>query len=142
MERGGLDITLNIADDFGRLPGDFEIVAFRTIQECLTNIHRHSGSKTATIEVSRDSERFTIDIQDQGKGIPISKLAELDSGGSGVGIRGMRERLRQFEGHMNITSNGDGTRVVVTIPLPKSSRTEQRSEAESQVTALPSPSLT
>ena len=84
-----------------------------------TNIHRHSGSKRAIIQISRDLDRVLIEIRDHGKGIPKEKLAQIQYGRAGVGIRGMRERLRQFQGEMTLDSTGGGTTVVVTIPVPR-----------------------
>jgi PAS domain S-box-containing protein len=124
-ERGGLDIDFSISEEFGRLPRDLELAVFRLVQECLTNIHRHSGSKTATIRISRDSDRILIEVRDQGKGIPRERLAEIEKGISGVGIRGMRERLRQFQGEMILDSVGPGTTVIATIPLPKDIHPDQ-----------------
>jgi signal transduction histidine kinase len=120
-ERSGLTIELNITEEFGRLPADMELAVFRLVQECLTNIHRHSGSKTASIRVAREDDRICIDVRDHGKGIPPARLSEIQSQGSGVGIRGIRERLRQFHGEMRIESTGDGTSISVSIPLPKES---------------------
>jgi PAS domain S-box-containing protein len=116
-ERSGLDITLHISEGFGRLPRGMELVVFRLVQECLANVHRHSGSKSATIQILREAERILVEVRDHGKGIPPQKLAEIQSGGSGVGIRGMRERLRQFQGEMIIQSTVAGTTVLVTIPI-------------------------
>ena len=65
-----------------------ELVVFRIVQECLTNIHRHSGSKTAVISLSLEDDAVSITIQDSGKGMSPQKLAELESGVSGVGVRG------------------------------------------------------
>jgi PAS domain S-box-containing protein len=120
-ERSGLDIEFEIPKDFGRLPEEMELAVFRLVQECLTNVHRHSGSKTASIRVSREPDLISVEIQDQGRGMSAEKLAEIQSRGSGVGIRGMRERLRQFEGVVNIESDSSGTRIMVTIPIPISS---------------------
>ena len=120
VERSGMDIQLDIPEDFGRLPRDMEMAIFRLLQECLTNIHRHSGSKTALIRVVRAANGIALDVQDRGKGIPPQKLAEIQSGGAGVGIRGMRERLRQFEGKLEIESGESGTHILVRIPVPKS----------------------
>ena len=117
-ERSGLDIDLRIADDFGRIPGEMELIVFRVVQECLTNIHRHSGSKRAIIRIARQPDTVTVRVADSGKGISPKKLGEIQSSGSGVGIRGMRERLRQFHGNLSIDSNEAGTTVCVTIPLP------------------------
>jgi PAS domain S-box-containing protein len=124
VERSTLDIQLDIPEDFGRLPRDLELVIFRLVQESLTNIHRHSGSKTATIRVARKAEAITLDVQDRGSGMPAEKLAGIQAGRSGVGIRGMRERVRQFEGVMNIESDESGTRISVVIPVPAAARVE------------------
>ncbi len=118
-ERSGLDIKLDIPDHFERLPGDLELLVFRLVQECLTNVHRHSGSKTASIRIAREGDLVSISVQDQGKGMSAARLAEIQSHRAGVGIRGMRERLRQFQGNMSVESDGSGTRVFMTIPIPK-----------------------
>jgi signal transduction histidine kinase len=128
LERSGLDIKLAIAEDFGRLPRDMELVVFRFVQECLTNIHRHSGSKTASIRVSRESNAIAVEVEDQGSGMSSERLAEVESRGSGLGIRGIRERLRQFEGSMKIESGSTGTRVTATIPLTRTSIVENGPE--------------
>jgi PAS domain S-box-containing protein len=133
-ERSALKIDLSIAKDFGRLPRDMELVIFRLVQESLTNIHRHSGSKTARIQLSRRPGEIRLDIQDQGKGISAERLAEIQSGASGVGTRGMRERIRQFDGSIQFESNGSGTRIVVTFPAPAAEPCP--SEAESGVESM------
>ncbi|MGO9519902.1 MAG: PAS domain S-box protein [Candidatus Korobacteraceae bacterium] len=119
MERSGLEIILEIPQVFGRLPRDMELTIFRLVQECLTNVHRHSRSKTASIRIGRDDHMVTLEVQDRGVGISPEKLAEIQSGGSGVGIRGMRERVHQFHGALNTESDSTGTRVFVTIPNPR-----------------------
>jgi signal transduction histidine kinase len=89
------------------------------VQECLTNIHRHSGSTTAKICVSYSDGDICVEVKDQGKGIPSEKLHEMTSGGTpGVGIRGMRERIRQLGGSLRIDSGGSGrTAVIARLPL-------------------------
>ena len=81
------------------------------MQECLTNIHRHSGSKRAQIRIEREQEIVLVSVQDDGKGISPERLVEIQSQGTGVGISGMRERVRHFGGQLNIESNGSGTKV-------------------------------
>ena len=130
QERSGLEVQLDISKEFGRLPRELELVIFRLVQECLTNIHRHSESETASIRIACESNQIALDIRDQGKGMSPARLAEIQSGRSGVGIGGMRERLRQFEGTMNIESDGSGTRIFATIPLPKGASPEDQSKAE------------
>ena len=128
-ERSDVAITLDVADDVGRLPRAMELAIFRVVQECLTNIHRHSGSRTALIRVAREGESVRTEVQDHGKGIPPERLSDIQSNGSGVGISGIRERIRQFHGQMKIESNGSGTSVIVSIPMPKEARS---ADSESQ----------
>ena len=116
-ERSGLEITLDISEEFGRLPRDLEIAIFRLVQEALTNIHRHSSSKTASIRVAHENGRVVADIRDLGKGMSPDKLTEIQSGGSGLGIRGMRERLRPFHGTLNIKSDQNGTCILAAVPI-------------------------
>ena len=116
-ERSSLAIDLKVPDDFGRLPSEMELLIFRLVQECLTNIHRHSGSNTALIRVERKESSVDVEVQDQGRGMSPERLAEIQSQGTGVGIRGMRERVRHFRGDLVIESNGSGTKVYATIPV-------------------------
>jgi len=117
MQRGGLEIKLEITREFGRLPRDMELMIFRLVQECLTNVHRHSGSKTASIRCLRNADEIRIYVEDQGKGISRERLAEIRGRGAGVGIVGMKERLRQFGGRLRLESDSSGTRVSMRIPL-------------------------
>lgn len=121
-ERSGIAIELNIAEDFGRLLPEMELAIFRVVQECLTNIHRHAESKTASIRVAREKGSIRIEVRDEGKGISPQRLAEIQTQGSGVGIGGIRERLRRFHGEMQIESNGLGTVVSATMPIPDEAR--------------------
>ena len=129
-KRSNVQITLEIAPNFGRLPRDIELVVFRLVQESLANIYRHSGSETAMIRIARDEGTITVEVQDQGKGIPPQKLLEIQSEGSGVGIRGMRERLRQFSGELRIESGENGTRVWVTISIPQTPVSKERTRTD------------
>ena len=130
VERSHMEICLDVAEDFGRLPRDMELLVFRIVQECLTNIHRHSGSKTASICISQSGERVMVEVRDTGKGMSPAKLAEIQTRGSGVGIRGMRERVRQFNGKLEIESGNSGTRIFVTIPNPRNGQPKEQSETE------------
>ncbi len=117
-ERSKIKVDLELPDDFGRLPRNLEITLFRVVQECLTNIHRHSGSNTAAIRVSRSENEVRLEVRDAGKGIPAEAQTSLSSGKlSGVGLRGMHERLRQMGGHLDVQSNGNGTLVLATLPI-------------------------
>src|SRR5580658_2028359 len=117
-ERSKIKVDVAIPEEFGRLSDEMEIAIFRMVQECLTNIHRHSGGASAAIRVHQEDHRILVEVQDQGKGIPLEKQHELNSSGrTGVGFRGMRERLRQLGGTLEIRSDGAGTTVTATLPL-------------------------
>jgi len=118
-ERSGINIDLSIPRDFGRIARDMELVVFRLVQECLTNIHRHSEAKNAIIRIARVQDGVSVEVCDDGRGMPAEKLAEVQLRGSGVGIAGMRERVRQFQGDMRIESNASGTKILVSIPSPQ-----------------------
>ena len=132
MERSGLIIDLHTSENFGRLPSHTELALFRIVQECLTNVHRHSGSKTATVRLSRTPEIVALEIQDEGKGIQSGKLDIIHAPRPGVGIVGMRERVHHFNGVMNIDSDSAGTKISVTLPVPAegSSESEELSQAQ------------
>src|SRR6202007_309299 len=91
---------------------------FRVVQECLTNVHRHSGSPTASVHLSRDNGELRLEVRDEGKGMPsIASNQESPDGGQGVGLQGIRERILQLRGTVEVISNGErGTAVIVTLP--------------------------
>jgi PAS domain S-box-containing protein len=117
-QRSNITVALELPPDLGRLPRDFEIAIYRVIQECLTNIHRHSDSPTASIRVSRCSGGINLRVKDEGKGIEPERLAKIKSSGApGVGLRGMRERIKDLGGEVEIESDGKGTEITVAIPV-------------------------
>jgi signal transduction histidine kinase len=119
-ERSKIAVTLKISDNFERLPDELEIAIFRVVQECLTNIHRHSGSRTAEVSLSQDSGQVKLEVRDEGSGLPLEKkLALTSSGMMGVGLRGMRERIAQLNGVIEISSAEEGTVVRATVPLTR-----------------------
>ena len=119
-QRSGIRVDLDMPDNFERLPVELETAVFRVVQECLTNIHRHSGSSTAKIRLRQRDHEVVVDIEDKGRGIPAHKLEQMAAAGApGVGVRGMQERLRQLGGKLDIESNSGGTRVKVRLPLPE-----------------------
>jgi PAS domain S-box-containing protein len=135
MERSDLKIDLGISQDVGRLPAEMELSLFRIVQECLTNIHRHADSKTATICLFRTAESVSLEVQDDGKGISAEKLAGIQAQRSGVGITGMRERVRHFGGTMDIQSNGRGANILVKLPVPTTAVSEPESIPQRSVAA-------
>ena len=121
-QRSKIKVELDVPEGFGRLPREMETAVFRVVQECLTNIHRHSESPIAKIRLRHDDGQVQVEVQDKGKGIPAHKLDEMNAGGTpGVGVRGMQERLRQLGGDMEVTSNGSGTLVIARLPVKGSS---------------------
>jgi signal transduction histidine kinase len=121
-ERSKIKISLELTPGLGRLSDEFEIAIFRIVQECLTNIHRHSGSPTASIRLAVSPAEIMLEIRDAGKGIPRQKRSRLAAGSlHGVGIRGMRERIVQLGGRVEISSNGHGTAVIARLPLANNS---------------------
>jgi signal transduction histidine kinase len=117
-ERSKIRVEVEIPEAFRRLSGEMEIAIFRMVQECLTNIHRHSGSDSAQIIVRQEQDHILVQVADTGKGIPLEKQSELASSSrTGIGFRGMRERLRQLGGELDIRSDNQGTVVAATLPL-------------------------
>jgi len=122
-ERSKIKVELELPEDFGRLSEDTEIAIFRTVQECLTNVHRYSGSAVARIELGRSASEIRLKVQDRGSGISAERLHEITEAGTpGVGIRGMRERMRQLGGNLEIRSDEHGTTVEARLPLAISSK--------------------
>jgi signal transduction histidine kinase len=120
-----LCIELNVPNNLERLAPELELAVFRLVEECLTNIHRHSGSKTAVIRIAREPGKIYAEVQDHGKGISQERLAEVDSKGVGVGIGGMRERVRQCNGELIIHSNPPGTKITTIFPVKTGAVNEQ-----------------
>jgi signal transduction histidine kinase len=118
-ERSGIRVDLDYAKDFGRLPREIETVLFRVVQQGLANIHRHSGSHVAKIRMEADAESVRVEICDEGRGIDPEILKGMDAGRRlmGVGIAGMRERVRVMGGRFSIRSGREGTTIDVTLPL-------------------------
>jgi PAS domain S-box-containing protein len=119
-DRSKIRVDLEIPDDFGRLSQELETAIFRIVQESVTNIHRHSGSPMARIHISRSASEVRVEVEDKGKGIALKKRSAMESTGMvGVGIRGMRERIRQLGGTLEITSgsNDRGTVIVARLPI-------------------------
>jgi PAS domain S-box-containing protein len=117
-QRGSLQMDLEIPRKLDRLPRETETALFRIVQESLTNILLHSGSKKAKISITQDSQKITLEVSDEGQGIPPGILNH--SNGSrrlGVGIVGMRERMKQLGGRLEINSDSGGTIVRAIAPF-------------------------
>ncbi len=121
--RSGIRVEIEKPGDLARLGNDVEILLFRVLQESLTNVHRHSGSKTATVRIGADSQKAWLEVQDQGNGsFKVSDGRSSEPFRAGVGITGMRERVRDLGGTAEITAGQNGTRVRVVVPLTADSR--------------------
>ena len=133
-QRSKVRVELNVSLGPNRLPEIVERTLFRIVQESLTNIFRHSGSDTASVQIETRSGIVRLEVADNGRGIPQDILATLNSSGGqlGVGTRGMRERVRQLGGWLQIKSRATGTTIVVTLSVEESVSDESRS----QVSAL------
>ncbi len=140
-QRSGIQVELKISQGFGRLPREMELTLFRIVQEALTNVHRHSGSPTAQVELNRSETAVTLLICDQGKGLakPEPDQPSQESSRFGVGIRGMRERVHQLGGTMKLHPGEPGTILQVVFPLDviREIETSRYSEAASPTTLLP-----
>src|SRR5580658_74382 len=130
-QRSKVKVDLNVSLGADRLTEIVERTLFRIVQESLTNIFRHSGSETASVQIEGRSGIVRLEVVDNGKGIPEEILATLNSSGGqlGVGIRGMRERVRQLGGWLQIKSSPAGTRIIVTLSAKESASDGGRSQA-------------
>jgi signal transduction histidine kinase len=131
--RSGIKTTFEFSSDFGRLGRDAELALFRVLQEALTNVHRHSGSATADIQLARRDGVVIMEIRDHGKGAPPEVLQQSGSSWKaswGVGLRGMEERLRQLGGQLDVLTSEKGTVVRATIPIKESSPADTELDKE------------
>jgi two-component system, NarL family, sensor kinase len=130
--RSGIKVNLNLPPKLGRMHRDVEVALFRAVQEALTNIHRHSGGSMVDIHLSVDTMELQLEIKDDGRGIPRKRLRTLIEGAAeaGVGLAGMRERVRELSGSLEIRSDRTGTSVVISIPVERTAiDSEQNGES-------------
>ena len=120
-ERSAIQVELNLPSDLARMRTELETAVFRTVQESLTNVHRHSGSTTAAVRMETTGDQLHVFVIDQGRGIAPERLSSRQDAPLGVGLLGMRERLRQLQGEMEIISSGQGTTIHAIIPLSEAS---------------------
>jgi PAS domain S-box-containing protein len=121
IQRTKVNVDFQVSDELGRLPHDMEIALFRIVQECLTNVYRHSGSQIAEVRLEKEPTGVFLSVSDQGKGLPESTLTGQNSPSVsfGVGLRGMAERVRQLGGSMAVKRGRPGTIVEVNLPLTR-----------------------
>jgi len=130
-KRSGIVTRLRMPSNLDRLPPEIETALFRILQEALTNVHRHSGSRNVEIRLTLYQSVVTLAIEDNGKGIPQDVLERFSKSGLnlGVGLAGMRERVKELGGRLELESGKTGTRLKAIIPI-----------AEAGVVRGPSPS--
>ena len=119
-KRSGISVELDLADEGqDRIALEMELALFRIVQEALTNVHRHSGGRRATISMKREAGDLTLTVSDDGHGMDAETLAKVRREGAalGVGIAGMKERIRQLGGRLDISSGSQGTAVTVSLPI-------------------------
>ena len=118
-QRSGIAVDLDLPSSFGRLDQNVETALFRVVQEALINVHHHAGSSRASIRLRRTSDSLTLEVEDRGRGLPTTVLKQLPAGGGalGVGVAGMRERLQDLGGTLEIASSENGTTVRAHVPL-------------------------
>ena len=126
-QRSKIQVKLELPENFRRMPPEIELALFRILQESLTNIHKHSESKAVEIGAAIGPSSVTLHIRDFGKGIPASVLEDFKKSRAalGVGLSGMRERVRDLGGSLDLKSDGQGAVVEVRIPLPKERAVER-----------------
>jgi len=127
-ERSQIKVELEVPENLGRFRRELELALFRIVQESLTNVHRHSSSSTAKITVTRLPNQVRLKVEDQGKGMTLP-LAVHEQNSSGVGISGIRERVRQLGGQMQIRSGNWGTALEVLFPVEESAPSQGVSAA-------------
>ena len=118
-QRSGIEVNIELPSKLDRLPRDVETALFRALQEGLTNVHRHSGASAVDIRLCMETDRVHLEITDNGRGIAEGKLTHLtdNNGEAGIGLAGMRERVRNLRGSLDIRSDTRGTRLIVSIPM-------------------------
>jgi signal transduction histidine kinase len=137
-QRSKITALLDVPPDFPRLSNDIELCIFRVVQECLTNIHRHACSPSAGIRVRLEGASVRVEIEDAGKGIRLERDSGfISSAHSGVGLRGMRERLRLLGGTLQLHSSACGTSVIAVLPVSHSDSAIVTPKVESPVSAPP-----
>jgi signal transduction histidine kinase len=118
-KRTGLVAQINMPPEIPRMRSDVEVTLFRTLQESLTNVHRHSGASAVEVDLQLDAHEISLRVKDNGHGIPEQRLRDIQRGASevGVGFAGMKERVSSLGGSFEVRSGRNGTSVTTTLPV-------------------------
>lgn len=125
-ERSKIETILDITPELGRLSSEIELSIFRIVQECLSNIRRHAESPTAVVRIQQANGTIRVEVEDAGKGIAFENLSK-PTVEAGVGLRGIRERVRLLGGTLQVQSKSSGTKVTASLPvlLPDSGHADE-----------------
>jgi len=128
-ERTGIHVDAAAVQDIGRLPADIETALFRIVQESLTNVHRHSGSDTASIRLEKGGAEVKLQISDHGHGMlaGVGMGSSGDNAEAGVGVSGMRQRLTHLGGRLEIDSSENGTTITAVVPTSQRAASQRSS---------------
>jgi two-component system NarL family sensor kinase len=126
-KRSKIEVRLHLDAQVGRLRRCIETALFRVLQESLTNMYRHSASRLADVRLQSDKRTVMLEVEDYGKGIPLRLLNQFKQTGTGtgVGLSGMRERIEDFHGRLEITSGSNGTKVRASVPWEVANRSAE-----------------
>jgi signal transduction histidine kinase len=124
-EQSGISLDVDVPRGSADLSSTAQIALFRVAQECLTNIQKHSGAKSAHVRLFKDPDAVHLEVEDHGRGIDPGLIDALETGvaGPGIGLLKMRERIKDLKGHLTIRSNGKGT--LISIRIPRSGESAQ-----------------
>ncbi len=119
VERSDIKANLNLPSVLPRLRSNMELALFRVLQESLTNVHRHASCSSVEIIIAVNAAEVSLKVKDNGSGIAPDRLRRLREGGAevGIGLAGMRERVRDLGGHLDLTSDASGTTVTAVMPI-------------------------
>jgi signal transduction histidine kinase len=138
-QRSGIVVNVTFPSDSERLPNDVEMVLFRVVQESLTNAHRHAGASIVNIGVERSAAEVTLEVQDNGHGFAPELLKRMrkTNANLGVGFAGMRERLNDLNGQMEIESSAKGTTLRFRVPLAPAEQLIRETQSEGESLSIP-----
>ena len=135
-KRSGVQVKFSVPSHLPRFASILELALFRVLQESLTNVHRHSGCSAVKITVEFNAQQVTLKIKDNGRGIPKELLDHLENGAElGVGLAGMRERIRDLGGRLQLQSNSTGTTVTAFVPVSQTTKSGSDSGPAAQASS-------
>jgi signal transduction histidine kinase len=134
-KRSGIETSLEIPENLNRLSENVETALFRIMQEALTNVHRHSESSAVEVKLTSENGIASLTVRDFGRGMPKDVLDRFSKSGTnvGVGLAGIRERVKELGGTLEIVSNSAGTMLTARIPMAEPPRNALSSDSHSQM---------